>query len=530
MSTNLIPVIDLFAGPGGLSEGFATARNARGERIFEIVASFEKDPLACATLKFRSAFRANKNSEFKELLYSVMRNELSLNEAFALSNRFASAYKKASAHIHEIELGPDTHKLVNSHIRNALKGREDWILIGGPPCQAYSIAGRSRMRPVDPEKFEQDSRHSLYIEYLRILAKFRPSIFVMENVKGILTSKLNGESTFQKILNDLENAFGKNSYTIRSLVSDKEQPEMNEFIVRSENYGIPQKRHRVILLGIRRDLHSDALSRGINPQELTLDECADFTSISSVLKDLPKIRSGLSSYRGCRRDGGGHDEWLAALRRSTQGLVTWRSPIRTSLREQMLGAIVGATLVTQTGGPFVKWGRNSTMRSKGKLVRDWYNDENLSGVTNHESRLHMETDLHRYLFVSCFTKLQGFSPKLTDFPGRMLPDHQNIKSDGETPFADRFRAHIASAPANTITSHLSKDGHANIHFDPAQCRGLTVREAARIQTFPDNYYFMGSRTEQYKQVGNAVPPLLAKHIAQTIARFLSKGKRIRRLI
>jgi DNA (cytosine-5)-methyltransferase 1 len=148
---------------------------------------------------------------------------------------------------------------------------------------------------------------------------------------------------------------------------------------------------------------------------------------------------------------------------------------------------------------------------------NWYDDKKLKGFANHETRSHIKEDLYRYLFVSCFAEIQGRSPKLSDFPAQLLPRHLNIDLGiGENKFGDRFRVQLLNEPAKTVTSHISKDGHYYIHPDPAQCRSLTVREAARIQTFPDNYYFCGPRTQQYHQVGNAVPPYLAYKIAYLI--------------
>jgi DNA (cytosine-5)-methyltransferase 1 len=129
--------------------------------------------------------------------------------------------------------------------------------------------------------------------------------------------------------------------------------------------------------------------------------------------------------------------------------------------------------------------------------------------------------LHRYLFAAVFAQKRGRSPLLEDFPRALLPDHENVTEALKgTKFNDRFRVQLAGRPSTTIVSHISKDGHYYIHYDASQCRSLTVREAARLQTFPDNYYFEGPRTEQYRQVGNAVPPLLAKQIAEIVADLL----------
>lgn len=141
----------------------------------------------------------------------------------------------------------------------------------------------------------------------------------------------------------------------------------------------------------------------------------------------------------------------------------------------------------------------------------WFLDDRLGGACNHTSKSHMVSDIHRYLFAASFAQYYGYSPKIMDFPEELIPNHKNAKSGH---FDDRFRVQVAGKPSSTITSHISKDGHYFIHYDPEQCRSLTVREAARIQTFPDNYFFEGTRTQQYTQVGNAVPPLLALKIAE----------------
>jgi DNA (cytosine-5)-methyltransferase 1 len=152
-------------------------------------------------------------------------------------------------------------------------------------------------------------------------------------------------------------------------------------------------------------------------------------------------------------------------------------------------------------------------------LREWYQDVRLEGyITNHESRGHIRADLHRYLYYSSYAKVVGKSPTAVGLPKILWPQHKNFDSGK---FADRFRVQISDLPATTITSHISKDGHYFIHYDPIQCRSLTVREAARVQTFPDNYHFVGTRTQQYVQVGNAVPPILAHKLAKVVALILA---------
>lgn len=171
------------------------------------------------------------------------------------------------------------------------------------------------------------------------------------------------------------------------------------------------------------------------------------------------------------------------------------------------------------GGHFL-----STYTPSENLYRaEWYLDKNLIGICNHEARTHISDDLRRYFFAAVFAKIHKRSPNLNDFPKELLPKHKNIKKKvDETIFNDRFRVQVEGRPSTTVVSHISKDGHYYIHYDPLQCRSLTVREAARLQTFPDNYFFEGTRTQQYHQVGNAVPPLLAKEIAGIVYNALQE--------
>ncbi len=177
--------------------------------------------------------------------------------------------------------------------------------------------------------------------------------------------------------------------------------------------------------------------------------------------------------------------------------------------------------LTSSGGTFITWAGPDQLPTK---VRDWYLDRRLGGILQHESRSHMRSDLQRYLFASSFAKEYGCSPKIQNFPPELLPAHANVSSES-VPFADRFKVQMGEHPSTTVVAHIAKDGHYYIHHDPSQCRSLTVREAARLQTFPDNYFFEGNRTQQYAQIGNAVPPLLARKIAVLVSDLIGAYRR-----
>ena len=506
---NGIPVIDLFAGPGGLSEGFASL--TKGEsRSFEIRVSIEKDPVAHKTLSLRALFRSFPEGKVPAAYYQYMRGEISrehLESDPAVSPYVKKAYLEARC----AELGKNDHSEIDSWIQDGLAGAKEWVLIGGPPCQAYSLVGRARMRGSNPKEFESDKRHFLYREYLRIIKEFSPSVFVMENVKGMLTSQHSGSLIFNRILEDLQSPGNGYQYLVRSFVVPGEISDPDDFVIKSENFGIPQSRHRVILFGIRADVAESVPDLVNCPERFSLKQ-APIVSAWDVLDGLPPLRSKLSNRYDGMTDSVAN--WQKALTNGLKVIAKKRSAVPLRVLERAQWAVIKSWEHKSTGAQFIE----SEIPMNGPLA-SWYLDPKIGGVTLHETRSHMESDLYRYLFASSFAREEKRSPKLRDFPDALLPCHENVDTDS-TPFVDRFRVQLLNQPSTTVVSHIAKDGHYYIHPDPSQCRSLTVREAARLQTFPDNYFFEGNRTQQYHQVGNAVPPLLARKIAEIVLRLL----------
>ncbi len=508
-----IPVIDIFAGPGGLGEGFSSYLSNDGKPIFKIKLSIEMDDFAHRTLELRAFFRQFQDGKTPSEYYDYLKKKINRDELFEKYPQQASTAKREAW---KATLGEEPIKSVRSRISEALNGATNWVLIGGPPCQAYSLVGRSRMRGENPWKYAKDHRHHLYKQYLQILADHQPPIFIMENVKGLLSStrtKTNKQSTFDLIIKDLQHPLEvkrKNtrqplSYYLFSLSMKKEGelPDAKDFILRSEEYGIPQARHRVIIFGIRSDLYTS--------DPFILDK-AGIATINDVIDDLPKLRSGISKGQDSA------ENWV----REIQSITTsskWFADLSLEFKREIVELVKKLNPNLETGGQFI-----STYTPSENLYRnDWYVDINLNGVCNHESRTHISEDLRRYFFAAVFARMHKRSPNLNDFPKELLPKHKNIKTKvDETIFNDRFRVQVEGKPSTTVVSHISKDGHYYIHYDPLQCRSLTVREAARLQTFPDNYFFEGTRTQQYHQVGNAVPPLLARQIAEIVHDTLQK--------
>ncbi len=512
----MIPVVDIFAGPGGLSEGFSAVRDDRGNSVFDVVFSIEKERFAHETLTLRAFFRQFEDRSVPVEYYQYLLGEMTRSDLFNLYPREAEAAVSKSW---RAELGITDENEVDSRIRDAIGGSGNWVLIGGPPCQAYSVIGRSRYSRIwreDPNKRDEDIRHYLYREYLRIITVHRPSVFILENVRGLLSSVVSTGKIADRVFQDLENpqnAYGgsaysdnRNKYRLFSFTHEPKtynlfgEPEFSpeDFIIKCETYGIPQARHRVIILGIRNDIH-------IKPE--LLDKQSNAVNMEMVISDLPKIRSGISKGEDS------NSEWLNIIRQLQHNGVLSDPVISDDVRVEINDQIRMLPDNLNRGGESIKTGRSHVPRS----LRDWISDENLKGVVNHSARGHMPSDLHRYFFSICFASVNGYPPKLKDFPEALYPRHRNaIAGSGNIEFSDRFRVQVYGRPSTTITSHISKDGHYYIHPDPTQCRSLTVREAARLQTFPDNYYFIGPRTAQYHQVGNAVPPLLAYKLASKV--------------
>lgn len=508
----MIKVVDIFAGPGGLGEGFSSVTDNRGRPAFDVVLSVEMDRFAFETLRLRTFFRQFSGAVPTEY-YRHLRGEITREEMYAVHEAEA---ERAAAQCWHARLGPGgaSASSVRRRIDAAVGRAEDWVLIGGPPCQAYSLVGRSRNKGNPEYDPKRDVRQHLYVEYLQILADHRPAVFIMENVKGLLSATVGNVRMFQRILNDLRApgvalkrdgrpARQGGGYTVYSLVDGKtfDDGSTERSVVQAERHGIPQARHRVILLGIREDLSYR------KPPSLVEQPAVN---VHSVIGTMPRLRSGLSklvdspeAWRACLREQHG-SRWANAGACKAGG-PRLRSVVRRTLRSVEPPS-------ADRGGEFV------ACNAIPAYAPEWFVDAQLGGVCNHTSRGHMTADLFRYMFAACFAHLHGRSPSLRNFPTDLLPDHDSVGRalESGSSFSDRFRVQIATRPSTTIVSHIGRDGHYYIHPDPTQCRSLTVREAARLQTFRDNYCFCGPRTAQYVQVGNAVPPLLARQIAEIV--------------
>ena len=474
-----------------------------GQSPFHIGISVEKETSAHKTLSLRAFLRDHRGRhgrlplEFVDF-HAGCRSEPDWKEVDP------KAFENSSREARRLELGTEeATQAIETAVKRLRHEFDDTILIGGPPCQAYSLVGRARSRGKADYVPEEDARHYLFREYIRVLDRLRPAAFVMENVKGMLSSTVESRLVFEMLMEDLSSVGGHGAglYELRTVQVTNgvarlgEARKPSDFIVRAEDFGVPQKRHRVIIVGIRSDVArrmSDAMVVVAPPR-----------TVSDVIGNLPKLRSGLSR-------GDSPEAWLTAVRAAASSLAS-----AASATSDLARVIRGFSRRTADSMFLARADRRLPVGygEANDMLMQWIERPELSAIAQHETRGHMESDLGRYLFAAAYGEEYGSSPKAEDFPASLVPNHKNWHTGM---FSDRFRAQLANEASTTVTSHISKDGHYFIHPDPAQCRSLTVREAARLQTFPDDYLFLGNRTQQYVQVGNAVPPFLARQIAALI--------------
>ena len=507
-------VVDLFAGPGGLGEGFASLTEG-GRSPFRIGFSVENEKSAHRTLKLRAFLREIRRrtgllpSEFIEFHAGRIGEPV-------WAEVDSDSWQVASDEARELELGSRRAAAeIDLAVEKLRRQFDDTILIGGPPCQAYSLVGRARAKGTLGYVPEEDARHYLFREYIRVVEKLCPAALVMENVKGMLSSTVESRLVFEMLMEDLSSlgAGCGSRYELRAIVVENGQCKLSEasqsadFVVRAEEFGVPQRRHRVFIVGLRTDVAARASRASIPVAEPR-------RRLEDAIGDLPPVRSGLS------RNADSDDRWRLAVRDAAAHLANLHRENGAGKFHAEFSRIARGV---QEGTPLKRSARTipSGYGSSEDELRRWLENRELRAIAQHETRGHMTSDLSRYLFASVFGQVEGKSPKADRFPPTLEPSHRNWHTGV---FADRFRVQLANRPSTTVTSHISKDGHYYIHPDPMQCRSLTVREAARLQTFPDDYLFLGNRTQQYVQVGNAVPPYLARKIALLLMRVLDGGR------
>jgi DNA (cytosine-5)-methyltransferase 1 len=499
-------IVDLFAGPGGLGEGFASLVED-GHAPFRIGISVEKEASAHRTLTLRAFLR-----EYRSRHGSLPKQFIDFHAGEEAepdwSEVDAAAWRVAIAEARGLELGTEAAATaIDAAIEKLRAGYDDTILIGGPPCLAYSLVGRARSKGKVGYVPELDERHYLFREYIRVLDRLRPAAFVMENVKGMLSSTVESRLVFEMLMDDLASLGSGHGhqYELRAIrvedgkASLQEAMRPSDFVVRAEEFGVPQRRHRVIIVGIRADLAGKAAGAAIAVS-------GPARSVSDVIDSMPPLRSGIS------RGADSAEDWRQEVKDAARLLARMHAGKDNQPLREAFSSVARRAATEAPGSRKGTRLPENYGNSNDELLR-WLERPDLRVFAHHETRGHMASDLGRYLFAAVFGAVRGYSPKAADFPLALSPDHRNWHSGV---FNDRFRVQLADEASTTVTSHISKDGHYFIHPDPLQCRSLTVREAARLQTFPDDYLFMGNRTQQYVQVGNAVPPFLARKIAQIV--------------
>lgn len=412
--------IDLFAGAGGLSEGFIQAG-------FEPIAHVEIESSACNTLRTRAAYHFLKNNKNYDIYTAYLKGDISREELYN------SIPKNILDAIINLPIEDDNNKIIQDQIDKCLGNKKVDLIIGGPPCQAYSLAGRSRSKT----KMVGDPRNYLFVQYAKYLEKYQPKMFVFENVLGLKSAKQG------YYLAEMEKLFNEKGYQIKL------------FTLNAKDFGVLQNRRRIIILGWQKNEKINIP----NLEEVIID--SNYL-VDDLLKDLPVIKAGEGADR----------------------FLTYKTEATEYLKSHAL--------------------RNG-----------------IDILTQHLARPHREQDKEIYkIAVQKWEKKQE-RLNYNDLPER-LKTHQN-----RTSFFDRFKVVASDLPySQTVVAHIAKDGHYYIHPDSKQNRSISVREAARLQSFPDDYYFEGekegaNRTAAFKQIGNAVPPLMAKSIGVEISKALN---------
>jgi len=406
--------LDLFAGAGGLSEGFLRAG-------YSAVAHVEMDAAACYTLKTRAAYYWLRKNNQLNIYTQYLHGEISRNEFYR------NVPETVLNTVLNYEITTETLPAIFGRIDRLLDNKPLELIVGGPPCQAYSLAGRSRSET----RMVGDKRNYLYKLYAEFLKRYKPECFVFENVLGLLSAK-DEDGTLH--FDNMRDLFSECGYS-------------TDFrLLNASDYGVLQNRKRIILIGARGNRKNFYPEIPVVPNRWVVNE---------VFSDLPAIMAG-------------------------EGTAV---PVATAHYE----------------GDY--------------LYESGIKEYDTEPVSYHEARPHIEQDLEIYRIVVNAWNRSGTRVLYTELPEH-LRAHNNTKS-----FLDRFKVVAGNlSHAQTIVAHIARDGHYYIHPDINQNRSLTPREAARIQTFPDNYYFeskkgIPSRTLAYKQIGNAVPVCLAQHIA-----------------
>ena len=390
--------IDLFAGAGGLSEGFVRAG-------FTPVAHVEMNKDACDTLRTRTAFHWLKEEGRISEYYEYLKGTITRDELWAKTP------ENLIKSVINTEISEETLPKIFEQIDAELGTKKVDLVIGGPPCQAYSVAGRVR------KDMTNDPRNHLYKHYVEFLKKYQPKMFVFENVPGILSA--NNGHYLQLIFDAVREA----GY------------ELDKKVLNAKDFGVLQDRKRVIIIGWKNDLD-------IEYPEFDKTEM-QFEIAKHLFADLPKIKSGQGNW-GVSQYAGKTNDYL-----ETSGI------------------------------------RNG-----------------IDFTTQHISRFNNENDLEIYRIAVEKWVNEGKRLNYGELPPRLIK-HNNVKT-----FTNRFQVVNHGGVSHTVVAHICADGHYYIHPDIAQNRSITVREAARIQSFPDDYFFESSRTAAFKQIGNAVPVLM----------------------